>query len=132
MLIIILNPWFYLFVSLFHYFIFIFVHVLDAPTVNITGGATIQGVLSAPLTLSCDVRGQPLPSISWVFPDGRDTSTVNPGKVQFNSETGTLTIGAFETDDAGSYTCRASNVFGTGTEVTVVTIVGEFSSESAQ
>ena len=112
--------------------LFLFVHILDAPTVNITGGATIQGVLGAPLSLSCDVRGQPLPSISWVFPDGRDTSTVNPGKVQFDRETGTLTIGAFESDDAGSYTCRASNEFGTGTEVTVVTIVGEFGSESAQ
>ena len=62
--------------------------------------------------------------MDWIFPSG-DSTVSGGGKHQYDRQTGTLSISGFESTDAGTYTCRATNQFGTENVMTVVNIVGK-------
>jgi len=98
-----------------------------APIINVTSGPTALGILGESLTLTCDVRGEPHPSVNWIFPSG-DSTVGGGGKHQFDLQTGSLGISNFAFEDAGTYTCRAINQFGTENVMTEVNIVGKESS----
>lgn len=79
---------------------------------SIKGGNASTGVvalLDTPVTLECEGRGVPPPTLSWyrdglAVPAGRQSQYLERGHV--------LKILRVEASDAGRYTCRAASVAG--------------------
>ncbi|XP_030621020.1 hemicentin-1 [Chanos chanos] len=80
---------------------------------NIKGpgeSAKLDVVLGFPAVLPCEVEGVPLPSITWL----KDNQPIVSSPRHTYTRGGqALRIGAVSGDDAGVYTCRASNPAGT-------------------
>ena len=60
------------------------------------------------MTLSCDARGNPVPTFSWT----KDESAVNSSRISLSSDGKQLTITNVSRDDSGQYRCVASNSIG--------------------
>uniref|UniRef100_A0AC34GPF1 Twitchin n=1 Tax=Panagrolaimus sp. ES5 TaxID=591445 RepID=A0AC34GPF1_9BILA len=73
-----------------------------------------------PCKLICTVQGNPIPKIEW-FKDG---SPVNQDRVQLNYKSGVCSLEIFNTriDDAGTYTCKATNEYGEDTTECSLTV----------
>uniref|UniRef100_A0A7E4VU92 non-specific serine/threonine protein kinase n=1 Tax=Panagrellus redivivus TaxID=6233 RepID=A0A7E4VU92_PANRE len=73
-----------------------------------------------PCKLICTVQGNPLPKIEWL----KDGVPVNQDRVQLNFKSGVCSLEIFNTrvDDAGTYTCRASNDLGEDTTECALTV----------
>ncbi len=74
------------------------------------------------MTLECEVRGVPLPAITWykngvVILSSRQAQYVDRG--QF------LKISRAQVSDAGQYTCKVTSVAGTAEKVYVLDVYGE-------
>ncbi|XP_048833472.1 hemicentin-1 isoform X1 [Brienomyrus brachyistius] len=75
---------------------------------NVT--AEVTALLNTPVRLECEVRGIPLPAITW-YKDGR---ALLSGRHAIYVDRGQfLKIPLVEVADAGRYTCRATSVVGT-------------------
>lgn len=79
---------------------------------SIKGGnasTAVVALLDTPVTLECEGRGVPPPTLTWsrdglAVPSGRQSQYVERGHV--------LEILRVEASDAGRYTCRAASVAG--------------------
>jgi titin len=73
-----------------------------------------------PCKLICTVAGNPTPKIEWL----KDGLPVNQDRVQLLFKSGVCTLEIFNTraDDAGSYTCRASNELGEAVSDCLLTV----------
>lgn len=74
------------------------------------------------VTLECEVRGVPLPAITWyknreVILSSRQTQYVDRG--QF------LKISRAQMSDAGQYTCKVTSVAGTAEKIYELDVYGE-------
>jgi len=64
------------------------------------------------VTLSCNVDGNPVPTISWT----RDGSPVNTsGRISISDDKNQLTITQVKRTDSGTYRCMANNNLGNAT-----------------
>uniref|UniRef100_A0A3B3QTK8 Ig-like domain-containing protein n=1 Tax=Paramormyrops kingsleyae TaxID=1676925 RepID=A0A3B3QTK8_9TELE len=71
---------------------------------------TSVAVLGQPVSLRCQVEGQPTPEITWL----RDRRPVAEGARLRMFANGTLWLAAVQRTDSGLYTCSASNPAGRG------------------
>ncbi|XP_028851746.1 hemicentin-1 isoform X2 [Denticeps clupeoides] len=72
--------------------------------------SVLSVVLGFPTLLTCDVEGSPQPSITWL----KDNQVIVSSAQRTYTHGGqTLRLGAVGADDAGLYTCRATNPAGT-------------------
>ncbi|KAG8183020.1 hypothetical protein JTE90_017107 [Oedothorax gibbosus] len=73
----------------------------------------VTGVVDCPVKLECKVSGDPLPEIKWTK-DGQEVSDDDPNirKCQLPSGEVALVLGKCRPEDAGNYTCTASNKHG--------------------
>uniref|UniRef100_A0A4W3GXA4 Ig-like domain-containing protein n=1 Tax=Callorhinchus milii TaxID=7868 RepID=A0A4W3GXA4_CALMI len=90
--------------------LFFFDKLTDAPTVGINK-ASEDWVEGKPQTVSCDVTGSPAPRLTWTK-DGKPLSRER-----------TLHIQSVHMDDAGLYTCTATNKYGSTNYSLNVTIM---------
>ncbi|XP_056132043.1 hemicentin-1 [Lampris incognitus] len=66
------------------------------------------------ITLPCDARGFPQPTVTWYRPDGKQVLTRTDGHSRtMQLENGHLLIHSVWLDDEGRYVCEAENLFGT-------------------
>uniref|UniRef100_A0A8B9JKN2 Cell adhesion molecule-related/down-regulated by oncogenes n=1 Tax=Astyanax mexicanus TaxID=7994 RepID=A0A8B9JKN2_ASTMX len=70
----------------------------------------VTAVLGTPTVLLCEAEGNPEPSITWLK-DGRPI--VSSSQFTYTQAGHMLRIGAVSSEDAGTYTCRASSPAGT-------------------
>ena len=78
-------------------------------------------------TLTCKVKGEPVPEITWFY-DGQPIKTneiykVIPGEVEGES---TLKIPEVFTEDAGSYTVKATNEAGVVESSAILNVTGNY------
>ncbi|XP_036834633.1 hemicentin-1 isoform X2 [Oncorhynchus mykiss] len=84
------------------------VHV--PPSIRSTGASERSVVLHKPISLQCVPNGTPLPSITWLK-DGRPVDTAQE-HLKLESAGRTLHITEARLEDAGRYTCVATNAAG--------------------
>ncbi|XP_074858281.1 hemicentin-1 isoform X2 [Carettochelys insculpta] len=84
------------------------VHV--PPTIKSTGPSERAVVVYKPMTLQCVTNGIPNPSITWLK-DGQPVNTAK-GNIQLESSARILQIAKAVLEDAGRYTCVATNAAG--------------------
>uniref|UniRef100_A0A8C8RV15 Hemicentin-1 n=1 Tax=Pelusios castaneus TaxID=367368 RepID=A0A8C8RV15_9SAUR len=84
------------------------VHV--PPTIKSTGSSERSVVIYKPMTLQCIARGIPSPSITWLK-DGQPVNTAR-GNIKLESSGRILQIARSLLEDAGRYTCVATNAAG--------------------
>ena len=65
-------------------------------------------------TLSCNVRGNPEPSITWTIDGFQVNTTINP-RISFSADEKQLTITNAKRTDNGNYRCVANNSLGIAT-----------------
>lgn len=102
----------------------LFLVYVVSPLVNISmETVAVQG---NPLTLDCQVTGQPTPTVIWfrsstqIFADSR-RSIDGSGRLVFSSVLST---------DAGTYRCQASNEIGSASADTVMRVLGRLHAPS--
>lgn len=78
-------------------------------------------VLGQPVTLRCQVEGQPTPEITWL----RERRPVAEGGRLRMFANGTLWLAAVQRADGGLYTCAASNLAGRGSADVRLIVHGE-------
>lgn len=66
------------------------------------------------MTLSCNVDGNPAPSISWTT-DGFQVNTTINSRISFSADKKQLTITKVKRTDNGNYGCVANNSLGNAT-----------------
>ena len=77
-------------------------------------GSTILTINGNNVTISCDVRGFPIPSVEWTK-DG----------VLLEAEGSILSILSVDSDDTGPYTCTAKSPLGSfDSQSTNLTVIG--------
>ena len=82
-------------------------------------------------TLTCKVKGEPVPEITWYY-DGQPIQTDEIYKVVPGEEEGesTLQIPEIFPEDAGAYTVKATNEAGEIESTAVVTVTGKYGLQS--
>ena len=80
------------------------------------------------VTFTCEAIGEPSPTISWFFNDvviiTSDKYNLSAAGVSGRVES-SLQINNPETSDAGTYTCHAENVVGSGNSSGILTVNGK-------
>ncbi|RUS85895.1 hypothetical protein EGW08_006298, partial [Elysia chlorotica] len=95
-------------------------------TVNVPPSVSVSPqntsvLLKQSTTLACTVKGQPTPSIWWLY----NTSMELPAEAKLSDDNMTLTLSPFSWTSVGVYTCLARNVVGQGqahSEVKAMTV----------
>ena len=94
-------------------------HLIVAPTVTLLPVTmAIQGEF---LALDCQLLGNPQPSLVW---EREGVAVETSERVSIDSD-GRLEFSPVLSDDAGSYTCTATNSFGTASADTALTVLGK-------
>ena len=84
-------------------------------------GSTITTIVGAELILICNATGIPEPSITWQ----RDEQQISTrGGYVLSENNRFLTLKALTRDNAGLYTCVASNLAGSSAEDVSLTVAG--------
>ncbi|XP_033885551.3 hemicentin-1-like isoform X1 [Acipenser ruthenus] len=86
------------------------VSVLVPPTIQSTGSSERSVVVHKPITLQCVANGIPNAAITWLK-DGRPVNTAS-GNIKLESAGRELQIVNSQLEDAGRYTCVATNAAG--------------------
>lgn len=93
------------------------------PPLIVTAPSNQQLQIGQPLTLDCEVKGQPVPSVEWHFSGTQSQSRVLPGDDEMTAVqlrggpeslmiTSWLQIVSMRESDEGVYTCIAKNIHG--------------------
>ncbi|KAL9986930.1 hypothetical protein ACROYT_G001147 [Oculina patagonica] len=92
----------------------------DKRTVEHTIGGNVTIIEGRNLLLRCPVEGVPKPSTTWLF----NRLPVETGDtLQIDDDTGDLKIIEMTQDDAGEYSCVATNIAGETVEVSYTTVI---------
>lgn len=79
-------------------------------------------IVGTGVEISCDVKGVPHPSITWV----QNGSPIEFTSVRLmNKKTKALVLLGVTLDDIGFYTCFANNTFGHASETTHINVFGK-------
>ncbi len=87
---------------------------------NMTSEVTV--LLGNLMTLECEVRGVPLPAITW-YKNG--VVILSSRRAQYVDRGQFLKISRAQVSDAGQYTCKVTSVAGTAEKVYVLDVYGE-------
>ena len=83
-----------------------------------------MGALGGTVTIVCSPEAAPTPVITWLKNGSPVGSTDEGARVQVLSN-GNIVISQLMTSDAGTYTCRAENSFGSASSDGVLEVLGE-------
>ena len=97
------------------------VALIDPPVVTVTQ-PTGDIILENRVVLSCDVRGDPQPTLEWSSPPGANAVV--------DSSSGELTIPTASPENSGTYTCTAINTLGSGADSATIIVRGTVSTNS--
>ena len=104
-----------------------FANVLDAPTfiVQVMDDTENEGGIAS---FTCQVIGEPVPTISWYFNvvPVDVTNTVKYVVLSTSPGRSILRINNVQSSDVGTYTCNATNVVSSDTSSGVLTVNGKF------
>ena len=89
------------------------------PSVIVTP-PTVDVIVDSSVVLSCVAQGEPTPNVVWRLPDSSNVDSKS-GRV---TSAGGLPINNAVADDAGLYTCEATNQLGVANGTSMVTIRG--------
>ena len=89
--------------------------VLTPEDKTVTGGTSI--------TLACSATGFPMPDISWQKDSGSDFPAARERRMHVDPDTNTYVIKNVKADDMGVYTCSATNLAGSVTTNTTITVL---------
>ena len=87
--------------------------------VNVSIGATLKVLTNTTVTLRCNAPGNPTPSHSW------QKSESGKESLDLEHERPELTLLAVGMEDAGTYTCVASNKAGDDSASTTLVVAGK-------
>ena len=87
---------------------------------QVTSPATIEVLPGARVELSCMVKTEAPAKVQWTM----DRRTLGPVLTRIGTANVTRVIPSVTSNDQGPYSCFASNVGGTATAVTMVTVKG--------
>ena len=82
-------------------------------------GANITTVANATVVMKCPNKGTPKPTVSWSY----NQRFILPGG-RFVMNGSSLVVRGVRLADAGSYQCRASNIYGRDVESLALTVAG--------
>ena len=82
-----------------------------------------MGALGGTVTIVCSPEAAPSPVITWLK-NGNPVGSPDEGARIRVLSNGNIVISQLVTSDAGSYTCRAENSFGSDSSVGVVEVLG--------
>ncbi|XP_035829177.1 hemicentin-2, partial [Aplysia californica] len=85
--------------------------IVNVAPVIVLGPADVTEVIGSRLTLECDVKGHPVPSIHWLY----NGSSVLPQDVDASEENHKLTISSLGWAQVGQFECVADSSEGTAT-----------------
>lgn len=102
--------------------------IIIAYTPRITNGSppNVKTTVGIPVQLNCNAVGIPKPEITWELPDRSILTTTGKGRsagIELLHPQGTLIIQTPTRADSGLYKCLATNLLGTDTRVTYVTVI---------
>ena len=89
--------------------------VLTPEDKTVTGGTSV--------TLKCSATGFPMPDISWQKDSGSDFPAARERRMHVDPDTNTYVIKNVKADDMGVYTCSATNLAGSVTTNTSITVL---------
>ncbi|XP_022799388.1 hemicentin-1-like [Stylophora pistillata] len=81
---------------------------LDLPNISSTDTRPVEG---SDVTLSCNVSGEPMPTISWTM-NGSPLDTSDNSRISFMEDNKNLIIANVNRRDSGEYQCVANNSLG--------------------
>lgn len=82
----------------------------------------VTALLHNPVTLECEVRGVPLPAITW-YKNGE--AILSSRQAQYVDRGHFLKISRVQVSDGGQYTCRVTSVAGTADKAYELDVYGE-------
>lgn len=82
----------------------------------------VTALLHNPVSLECEVRGVPLPAITWY--KNRE-AILSSRQAQYVDRGHFLKISRVQVSDAGHYTCRVTSVAGTANKAYELDVYGE-------
>lgn len=82
----------------------------------------VTALLDNPVTLECEVRGVPLPAITW-YKNGE--AILSSRQAQYVDRGHFLKISRVQESDSGHYTCRVTSVAGTAEKAYDLDVYGE-------
>ena len=102
-----------------------FYYVVKAEIID--GVTDLSEIETNPVKFTCRATGEPVPSISWYFNNAvinlSDTSKYYVSNSSNQSVfTSSLTILNVQSSDAGTYSCRASNIIGSDQSSGLLTV----------
>lgn len=80
-------------------------------------------ILGFPAVLHCEVEGIPLPTITWLK---ENQPIVSSPQLTYTQGGQSLRVAAARGEDAGTYTCRATNPAGTAHRHHTLRIMGRY------
>ena len=89
--------------------------VLTPEDKTVTGGASVS--------LQCSAAGVPHPDISWQKDSGSDFPAARERRMHVEADTSTYVISNVQAGDMGVYTCTATNLAGSVTTNTTLTVL---------
>ena len=89
--------------------------VLTPEDKTVTGGTSVS--------LKCSATGVPMPDISWQKDSGSDFPAARERRMHVDPDTNTYVITSVKADDMGVYTCSATNLAGSITTNTTITVL---------
>ena len=96
--------------NILKYGLFVFLLPLGAPTV--WNCVSLNGLLDDTVKLICYIGGIPVPSITWISPNGSVLVSQSRYSISSDGSSTTLIISSLVPEDAGIYVINASNVGG--------------------
>eukprot|EP00117_Sycon_ciliatum_P012980 scpid32389/ scgid13831/ Down syndrome cell adhesion molecule-like protein 1; Down syndrome cell adhesion molecule 2 len=90
------------------------------PVITHLSGSTVVPEYAAEVALRCSADGDPPPSIRWTRQGNKTERQARPD--------GSLVLSAVQSSDAGTYVCTATNVWGTDSNSTALSVLSKSSS----
>ena len=84
------------------------------PVITHLSGSTVVPEYAAEVTLRCSADGDPPPSIRWTRQGNKTERQARPD--------GSLVLSVVQSSDAGTYVCTATNIWGTDSNSTALSV----------
>ena len=95
---------------------------LDSPTIK-SPQPTIKGVQGDNVQVNCTFDGLPVPTITWISPNGSLLVNQSRFLVQFTNTSTSLIISFLSVENSGTYKCNATNSIGMSSDYIQLTVL---------
>lgn len=99
--------------------------ITDEPTATITTDPMVIIPRGENHTIQCTYEGIPAPSITWTLNGNMLSDGVDRVTITTSAGTSSSAIAMVTSDNAGTYTCTASNLLGTSMDSSQLTVQGK-------